>query len=78
MTETPMPPKGTQPDPAKARFAALTLMRFSGAALIMLGLGVQVGKVDLPMVTGPILAFVGMFDMFIMPVILAKRWKTPR
>ncbi len=67
----------TAADPAKTRFVAITLMRFSGAALIMLGLGVQMGKVDLPMVTGPIFAFVGMFDMFVMPFILAKRWKTP-
>ena len=76
MSETPKPAKPAG-DPAKARFVAIMLMRFSGAALIMLGLGVQVGKLDLPAVTGPIFAFIGMFDMFVMPVILARRWKTP-
>ncbi|MEP7221437.1 MAG: hypothetical protein ABI673_02090 [Novosphingobium sp.] len=74
MSETPASPG---PDPAKARFFAINLMRISGAALVMLGLGVQLGKIDLPPIAGPILAFIGMFDMFIMPVVLAKRWKTP-
>jgi hypothetical protein len=76
MSEIPKPPAPAA-DPAKLRFVAITLMRFTGAALVMLGLGVQVGKVDLPMVTGPIFAVMGMIDMFVMPVILAKRWKTP-
>ena len=70
-------PKQPAADPAKARFIVLNLLRFSGAVLVMVGLGVQLGKIDLPWVIGPIFAFVGMFDMFIMPVILARRWKTP-
>ena len=64
-------------DPAKARFLALTLIRWIGVGLVLLGILVTAGKVHLPWITGPIFVGFGLFDAFVMPVILARKWKTP-
>jgi len=70
--------KSDPADPAKKRFLAISLLRFSGVALVMLGLGITFGKVDLPPLLGPVFSILGMFDMFVMPVILSRRWKSPK
>ena len=63
-------------DPARARFLALTLIRWTGVWLVLLGLLVNAGKIELPGIAGIILVAFGLFDAFVMPVILARRWKT--
>ena len=63
-------------DPARARFLALTLIRWTGVGLVLLGLLVNAGKIELPGIAGIILVAFGLFDAFVMPVILARRWKT--
>lgn len=71
--------KATNPgtkDPAKARFFALTLIRWIGVGLVLLGMLVTSGKVALPWIAGPIFVVFGLFDAFVMPVILARKWKS--
>lgn len=68
----------TASDPAKARFLAITLIRLSGVAFAILGTLAIAGKVPLPAVAGYVLLAVGLFDVLAMPLILAKRWKSPR
>ncbi len=70
---TPAPER----DPAKRRFFALQLIRLSGAALAMTGLGTMAGKLPLPFPVGVVLFIAGLFDLFFFPIILAKRWKSP-
>ena len=65
-------------DPAKARFLAITLIRWSGVGLVMLGLLASTGKIDLPAPVGPVLVLFGLFDALVMPTILARRWKSPQ
>lgn len=72
MTAEP-PPR----DPARARFAAITLIRMSGAVLVLLGILITEGKLALPWWIGLILTLFGLFDVFAMPLILARRWKSP-
>lgn len=63
-------------DPAKARFFALQAIRLSGVALGVLG-ALVLGKVlPLPEVVGYALIAFGAFDVFIVPPILAKRWRS--
>ena len=62
---------------AKQRFMAMQVMRLFGVALFLFGIVIIRGILPLPRVTGYVLAVVGIFDMFIMPVILARRWKSP-
>ena len=71
------PPDPAAPDPAKARLLAMTMVRLSGAAMVLLALAIIAGKIDLPRLVAVILGLLGMFEVLVMPLILAKRWKTP-
>jgi hypothetical protein len=77
MSESPKPSH----DPAKARFLAITLIRWTGVGLVMLGLLITTGRVVLPpeirQVVGPALVLFGLFDALVMPTLLARRWKSP-
>ncbi|GAA4051487.1 hypothetical protein [Parerythrobacter jejuensis] len=68
----------TDDEKAKQRFMLLQLARLSG--IIMAGLGVLIisGRlVDNPPL-GYALFVVGAIEFFVLPIILAKRWKSPR
>lgn len=72
-----MTDKPPSKDPARARFAAITLIRMSGAILVLLGILITQGKIALPWWVGLIMTLFGLFDVFAMPLILARRWKSP-
>ena len=69
-------------DPAAARFMIIQIARFSGVALVLLGLAIQSGRVaaleGIPAVVGYVLIAVGLIDTFVAPAMLARRWRTPR
>lgn len=86
MTDTPAPdrsandPAAKDPapkDPARARFFALALIRLSGALMVMFGLLITERRVDLPWILGLVMTVFGFFDVFVMPKLLARRWRTP-
>ncbi len=63
---------------AKQRFFALGFIRLSGAVFIAFGLAViSKGLLDLPIVAGYVMLAIGIVDFIILPLILAKRWKSP-
>lgn len=64
-------------DLAKRRFVALNLARLTGLGLILFGLLIIVGKVDIPVIAGYFIFVAGLFDMLIVPPLLARSWKTP-
>ncbi|MEN9718092.1 MAG: hypothetical protein RIQ99_970 [Pseudomonadota bacterium] len=64
-------------DPAKSRFFTMQLVRLAGALLAMAGLSVLAGKLPLPQSIGAILFVAGITHLFVVPIILAKRWKSP-
>lgn len=66
------------PDPAKGRFIAIQALRWSGLAMVIIGLLVIQKKIALPMEVGYGLFLLGLFDALIMPSLLARRWRTPR
>lgn len=67
----------SQPDPARARFFAIVLIRWSGVALVLLGLLVLRRRIDLPIEASYALCLVGIVDALIVPTLLARRWKSP-
>ena len=67
----------TDPDPARQRFMVMQLIRASGGALALLGLLIVAGKTAMPVAAGYALLLVGAVDLLVMPIILAKRWKSP-
>jgi hypothetical protein len=65
------------PDPAKGRFFVIQALRWSGLAMVIIGLLVIQKKIELPAEVGYGLFLVGLFDALIMPSLLARRWRTP-
>lgn len=59
---------------AKRRFLLLNVIRMGGLALVLFGLAITQRVVDLPRELGMVIAVIGMFDFFIAPRLLARRW----
>ncbi|OYX47481.1 MAG: hypothetical protein B7Y87_01040 [Sphingomonadales bacterium 32-64-22] len=76
MTEQPQPDPA--PDPAQGRWIMLQLMRLGGVLLAVGGLVIIGGAIAGPPALGYGLLLLGLFEFFVMPVMLAKRWKTPK
>lgn len=67
----------TEKDPAAARFWMLQLMRLGGILLVVGGVLIISGRVPGPEALGYGLLVFGAFEFFAMPLLLAKRWKSP-
>ena len=67
-------------DPAVARFTILQMVRLSGAVLLFLGVALLSGKAPwlprLPDVVSYILIVLGIIEFFVVPLILARRWRS--
>ncbi len=64
-------------DAAKKRFFVISITRLSGAILVMLGLLVVNGNIDWPTMVGYALVAIGLVEMFLLPLMLARRWRSP-
>lgn len=71
---TPTPPT----DRERARFAMIALHRLLGVVLILTGILVTQGAIDWPEKLGWALMALGMVDVFVVPLVLARKWRTPR
>jgi hypothetical protein len=66
------------PDPARSRFILLTVLRVSGIALMLCGMGVMVkGMMQQSDLIGGMLFALGFVEGLILPRMLARRWRTP-
>lgn len=69
------PPK----DSAQTRFFIISAFRIFGSLLFALGLAMQNNLFPtLPEVLGTALLFVGLSTAFVVPLILARAWKSPK
>lgn len=67
------------PDPARARFFTLGLIRLGGVALAFLGVSIIAKRwIEPAEIIGGVLMFVAAVDVLVVPVLLAKRWRTPK
>lgn len=64
-------------DLARTRFLFLSLIRLGSAALVLFGMVVASGKLGWPEWVGMVLIVAGAAEFFALPMILAKRWKSP-
>ncbi len=65
-------------DPAQSRYFAMVAVRFAGVALILLGILVVRRVLELPDVLGYVLLLAGLVGFFVMPSVLARRWRSPK
>ncbi|MFA9201035.1 MAG: hypothetical protein ACEQR8_07595 [Cypionkella sp.] len=72
------PPEIVPPtDRERARFIALNAVRIGGVALVLLGILIESGRIELPRAVGWAFLAVGLVDVFLVPRLLARRWRTP-
>ena len=64
-------------DQAKQRFLILSLIRLSSTALAVVGLLIVAGKIDIPRPAGAAFAVFGLLEFLVLPLFLARKWKTP-
>jgi len=69
-------------DAAHQRWIVIQLLRVAGIALVILGITMARGVVDLAgdanRLTGYCFIVVGLLDAFVMPQYLARKWRSPR
>jgi len=65
-------------DPARKRFLAIQAVRTSGVVMILLGMLVLRGELTWPQAIGWALLLAGMADVFVVPMLLTRRWRSPR
>ncbi|MFN3619967.1 hypothetical protein [Sphingorhabdus sp.] len=62
---------------AQYRFLVINLCRITGAIMLVVGLAVIAREAfGLPKAAGYVLFLIGIFDFLLVPVFLAKRWKS--
>lgn len=61
---------------ARSRFFAIGMLRLGGAVVTMLGLLILAGRIAAPDLAGYLLLVVGLVDFFVVPVLLARRWRS--
>ena len=63
---------------ARQRFIILTVLRASGVALMLLGMGIIGSRLVEPSdLIGSIVFAIGFLDSLILPRVLIRRWRTP-
>lgn len=63
-------------DAALMRYQVLSLIRLMAAAQVVLGVVIIGGKLGLPYIVGAALVLTGVLEFFLIPRLLAKRWKS--
>ncbi|GGB97232.1 hypothetical protein GCM10011494_14630 [Novosphingobium endophyticum] len=65
-------------DPAAARFAIIQAVRLTGVACVIGGMIIATGRSSLPDWIGYVLLANGLVDVFVIPPILVRKWRTPK
>ena len=62
---------------ARGRWMAINAIRIAGVVMVVVGiLGLQ-GVFEFPEMLGYVLVVVGIVDIFVVPQVLARKWRTP-
>jgi hypothetical protein len=62
---------------AKQRFFMLGMIRLASTALLVVGLLIVAGKIDIPKPAGAAFAIFGLLELVFLPRFLASKWKSP-
>ena len=62
---------------ARNRFLLIGLLRLAGVAMVLIGLLMTADRIGGGMVLGYVLLVLGLLDMFAVPQLLSRRWRTP-
>lgn len=62
---------------ARNRFMVINAVRVSGVIMVAVGMLINAGVVAAPDIAAYVLIAVGVIDVFVVPQVLARRWRTP-
>ena len=62
---------------ARGRWMAINAVRAGGAAMVLVGILGLEGVIEYPAIAGYILVAVGVIDIFFVPLIMARKWRSP-
>lgn len=65
-------------DVARNRWLILGLSRLTGVGMVITGLLVTQGAISWPIELGYVLVLIGIVDVFVVPQVLARRWRSPK
>jgi len=65
-------------DPARNRFFRIQGTRLLGVACVILGMLIASQRIAWPVWLGYVLILNGLVDVFVLPAVLARRWRTPK
>jgi hypothetical protein len=65
-------------DPARNRYFTIQAVRLAGVVQVLLALLVLNHRLDWPHWIGYLLFINGFVDVFVIPVMLARRWRSPK
>ena len=64
-------------DEVRKRWVVISAVRLSGAAMVVVGLMMIVGRIEAPPLVGYVILGVGLMDIFVIPLVLARKWRSP-
>lgn len=64
-------------DPARNRFLVIQALRLGGVAMVVIALLSLNGVIPVPDVAAWPILIIGLVDIFVVPQILARKWRTP-
>jgi hypothetical protein len=64
-------------DPARGRFFTIQAVRLTGVACVVVGMLVADHRIGLPTWLGYLLIANGLVDVFVIPTMLARKWRSP-
>ena len=64
-------------DVARGRWMVINVLRIAGVVMVVVGIFAVQGVVELPAIAGYGLIAAGLFDVFAVPQILARKWRSP-
>lgn len=64
-------------DVARGRWLAINMARIGGVAMVIVGILVVEKMFEFPAIAGYALIAVGLLDIFLVPQILARKWRSP-
>ncbi len=67
----------TEDDRARNRYFTITAVRLAGVVMVLAGALVVRQIIAAPVLVGYGLIAIGLVDAFVMPQLLARKWRTP-
>jgi len=62
---------------ARSRFLVINAVRIAGVAMVLIGILIVQGVIESIDIAGYVLIGVGLVDVFVMPQVFARKWRTP-